>query len=114
MHVTTVIHIATFKPNPMLNGQRWTDLVLFWQKAETKWRQYIYQGRIQDLKLGGALKFFLGVFRVKNHDFTQKNLIFSNFSGAGGWCAPPESAPVYYIHKMVFNTPTNFKLMLFY
>jgi hypothetical protein len=47
------------------------------------------QGRIQDFKLGGALlkklrrstkggvKFF-GVFRVKNHDFTQKNHIFSN------------------------------------
>jgi hypothetical protein len=23
---------------------------------------------------------FVGVFRVKNHDFTQKNHIFSNFS----------------------------------
>ena len=29
---------------------------------------------------GGAK--FLGVFRVKNHDFTPKNLIFSNFRGA--------------------------------
>jgi hypothetical protein len=47
------------------------------------------QGRIQDFKLGGAhlkklrrakggAKFFW-VFRVKNHDFTQKNHIFSNF-----------------------------------
>jgi hypothetical protein len=55
------------------------------------------QGRIQDFKLGGAhlkklyrleggAKIF-GVFRVKNHDFTQKNLIFSNFSGGRG--APP-------------------------
>jgi hypothetical protein len=45
------------------------------------------QGRIQDFKLGGAhlkklrraeggAKIF-GVFRVKNHDFTQKNLIYS-------------------------------------
>ena len=44
------------------------------------------QGRIQDFKLGGAhlkklrraeggAKIF-GVFRVKNHDFTPKNLIF--------------------------------------
>ena len=44
-----------------------------------------YQGRIQDFKLGGAhlkkscraeggAKNF-EVFRVKNHDFTQKNLI---------------------------------------
>ena len=29
---------------------------------------------------GGAN--FFGVFRVKNHDFTPKNLIFSNFRGA--------------------------------
>ena len=45
-----------------------------------------FQGRIQDFKLGGAhlkklrraeggAKIF-GVFRVKNHDFTPKNLIF--------------------------------------
>jgi hypothetical protein len=31
---------------------------------------------------GGALKNYLGVFRVKNHDFTQKNHIFSNLGGA--------------------------------
>jgi hypothetical protein len=33
-----------------------------------------------------------GVFRVKNHDFTPKNHIFSNFRGGGGGhagCAPP-------------------------
>ena len=53
----------------------------------------IHQGRIQDFKLGGAhlkklrpaeggVKIF-GVFRVKNHDFTPKNLIFSNFRGGG-------------------------------
>jgi hypothetical protein len=51
----------------------------------------IIQGRIQDFKLGeGALKKLrraegganiFGVFRVKNHDFTPKNLIFSNFRG---------------------------------
>ena len=42
---------------------------------------YYHQGRIQDFKLGGALKIFgpsgarrenFEVFRVKNHDFTQK------------------------------------------
>jgi hypothetical protein len=49
------------------------------------------QGRIQDFKLGGShlktlrraeggAKIF-GVFRVKNHDFTPKNLIFSNCGG---------------------------------
>ena len=46
------------------------------------------QGRIQDFKLGGAhLKKLrraeggakiVGIFRVKNHDFTPKNHIFSN------------------------------------
>jgi hypothetical protein len=30
---------------------------------------------------GGAK--FVGVFRVKNHDFTPKNLIYSNFRGEG-------------------------------
>jgi hypothetical protein len=30
----------------------------------------------------GGAKIF-GVFRVKNHDFTQKNHIFSNFRGEG-------------------------------
>ena len=49
------------------------------------------QGRIQDFKLGGAhlkklrraeggAKMF-GVFRVKNHDFTPKNQIFSKCRG---------------------------------
>ena len=52
------------------------------------------QGRIQDFKLGGehlkklhraegGAKIF-GIFRVKNHDFTPKNDIFSNFRGGGG------------------------------
>jgi hypothetical protein len=51
------------------------------------------QGRIQDFKLGGAhLKELrraeggtknYGVFRVKKHDFTPKNHIFSNFRGGG-------------------------------
>ena len=49
------------------------------------------QGRIQNFKLGGAhIKKLrraerganiFGVFRVKNHDFTPKNHIFSNFRG---------------------------------
>ena len=49
------------------------------------------QGRIQDFKLGGAhLKKLhraeegaknVGVFRMKNHDFTQKNHIISNCGG---------------------------------
>ena len=64
------------------------------------------QGRIQDFKLGGgggALKKIapsggrreiFGVFRVKNHDFTPKNLMCSYFrGGARAGCAPPGSAP---------------------
>ena len=49
------------------------------------------QGRIQDLKLGGAhLKKMrraegsaniFGLFRVKNHDFTPTNHIFSSCGG---------------------------------
>jgi hypothetical protein len=42
---------------------------------------------------GGAKMF--GVFRVKHHDFTQKNHIFSNFRGGGVPGAPPGSAPDY-------------------
>ena len=44
---------------------------------------------------GGAK--FVGVFRVKNHDFTPKNHIFSNLRGGGGARRvrplPPGSAP---------------------
>ena len=62
------------------------------------------QGRSQDFKLLGAhLKKLrraeggakiVGAFRVKNHDFTPKNHIFSNFRGRGGaGCAPPWIRP---------------------
>jgi hypothetical protein len=41
---------------------------------------------------GGAKMF--GVFRVKNHHFTQKNHIFSNFRGSAPGASPhPGSAP---------------------
>ena len=63
----------------------------------------IPQGRIQDFKLGGAhlkklrraeggAKMF-GVFRVKNHDFTPKNLIFSNFRGGAPGVPPTPLDP---------------------
>ena len=61
------------------------------------------QGRIQDFKLGGAHfkklrraeggANIFGVFRVKNHHFTQKNRIFSNFRGGARWVRPTGSAP---------------------
>ena len=44
---------------------------------------------------GGAKN--VGVFRVKNHDFTPKNSYFSNFMGGGELRAPPGSSPVEYI-----------------
>jgi len=40
---------------------------------------------------GGAKIFW--VFRVKNHDFTQKNHIFSNFRGGGGAARAPWIRP---------------------
>jgi hypothetical protein len=58
------------------------------------------QGRIQDFKLGGGgarkiiaqsegRREIVGVIRVKNHDFTPKNHIFSNFrGGASAGCTP--------------------------
>ena len=72
-------------------------------------RYYTQQGRIQDFKLGGSqlkklrraeggAKIF-GVFRVKNHDFTQKNYIFSNFRGGG--VRPPLDPP---LHRLVYVT----------
>ena len=43
---------------------------------------------------GGAK--ILGVFRVKNHDFTPKNHIFSNFRGGAraGCASPPLDLPL--------------------
>jgi hypothetical protein len=71
----------------------------------------LYQGRIQDLKLGGGAYLkklrraegganFFGVFRVKNHDFTPTNHI-----------PPPESAPVY-SNTFVFCVCTDFQKLI--
>ena len=74
---------------------------IYWSVC-TKTGKYavMYQGRIQDFKLGGGAHLkklrrteggakIFGVFRVKNHDFTPKNHIFSNFRGGGGADPPP-------------------------
>jgi hypothetical protein len=63
---------------------------------------FLYQGRIEDFKLGGRTSKkmrrveggakIVGVFHVKNHDFTPKIHIFSNFRGA---LPPLGSTPVY-------------------
>ena len=62
------------------------------------------QGRIQDFKLegeGAHLKLFFVVFRVKNHDFTQKKIIFfPSIGGVRARCAPP------LVHKTLLNKLT--------
>jgi hypothetical protein len=72
------------------------------------------QGRIQDFKLEGAHleklrraeggAKIVGVFRVKNHDFTPKNHIFSNFRGGARRVRPPWIRPWYvYIFIAIIN-----------
>ena len=65
------------------------------------------QGRIQDFKLGGGGGRYkknsagggggknFGVFRVKNHDYTPKNHIFSNFRVGARRVRPPWIRPCY-------------------
>ena len=68
----------------------------FWGISCEKSRFYAKKSCFPVAK-GGAKIF--GVFRVKNHDFTPKNHIFSNFRGGGGRApgeSPPESAPEFY------------------
>ena len=45
---------------------------------------------------GGAK--ILGVFRVKNHDFTPKNHIFSNFREGAHRVSPPLDSPLYLVN----------------
>jgi hypothetical protein len=71
------------------------------------WSSTMFQGWIQDFKLGGLhLKNLwraegganiFGVFRVKNHDFTPKNHIFSNCGGRreNGWGMSCEKSRFY-------------------
>ena len=49
----------------------------------------------------GGAKIF-GVFRVKNHDFTQKNHIFSNFRGGARRVRPPLDPPLVYIKVCMY------------
>ena len=88
---------------------------LMWHKGTWSTKFIMpFQGRIQDFKLGGAhLKKMrraeggakiVGVFRVKNHDFTSKNHIFSNFRGHAP-IAPPPPTPL--------DPPLHLRLLLF-
>jgi hypothetical protein len=64
-----------------------------------------FQVRGADLKQlrreeGGAI--IVGVFRVKNHEFTPTNYIFSNFMGGRGHrVGPPGSVPGASIQKLI-------------
>ena len=64
----------------------------FWGISCEKSRFYAKKIRFFPNAEGSAK--IIGVFRVKNHDFTPKNHIFSNFrGGARRVRPPPESAP---------------------
>ena len=52
-----------------------------------------------------------GVFRVKNHDFTPKNHIFSNFRGGARRAPPPGSAPVDFLKKWRENLDIYFSTL---
>ena len=82
-------------PNQKNASNNYSDLMLLVYDYNIHTQKFYdcIQGRIQDSKLGGGgggvhlkklrraeggAKFF-GVFRVKNHDFTPKNLNFFQF-----------------------------------
>ena len=52
----------------------------------------VRRGALKKIVEGGAK--IAAVFRVKNHDFTPKDHIFSNFRGDAPGAPPPGSAPV--------------------
>jgi hypothetical protein len=55
----------------------------------------VREAHLKKLRRAEAGTKIVGVFRVKNHDFTQKNHIFSNFSvGARAGCALPLDPPL--------------------
>ena len=87
----------------------WLNIFLFFRlvillekpiKDKTRPMQYSIvcadQWQIQDFKLGGGAVKICGVFRVKNHDFTQRNHIFSNFS-----LPPNRPCAVYFIYFII-------------
>ena len=58
----------------------------FWGVSCEKSRFYAKKSYFFPIADGGAK--IVGVFRVKNHDFTPKSLIYSNFRGARAGCPP--------------------------
>ena len=69
-----------------------------------KHHDFTPKNHIFSIAEGGAKIF--EVFRVKNHDFTPKNHIFSNFRGGGrAPGAPPLNPPlILYLKKQSENT----------
>ena len=74
----------------------------FWDLSCEKSRFYAKKSYFFPIAEGDPKIF--GVFRVKNHDFTPKNHIFSNFrGGARAGCAPLGSAPANVIFLFVLS-----------
>jgi hypothetical protein len=67
---------AYLKKNAPSGGRR----EYFWGISCEKSRFYAKKSYFFPIAEGGTKNFW--VFRVKNHDFTQKNHIFSNFMGS--------------------------------
>ena len=85
-----------------------------WLNELGHWITGTCKGRFQDFKLGGALKKIapsegrreiFWVFRVKNHDFTPKNHIFSNFRRTRAGCSPPLDPPLLVSFKKYMPPP---------
>ena len=88
-----VLFLDKFSPFFGMDTNIFDIAALIWEYSEIPGTDPGFQVRGAHLsKLrraeGGAE--IVGVFRVKNHDFTPKNYIFSNFRGGGGGagCAP--------------------------
>ena len=68
----------------------------FWGISCEKSRFYAKKSYFSNFRGGGGggAREIVGVFHVKNHDFTtKKNHIFTNFRWARAGCAPPPPPP---------------------
>jgi hypothetical protein len=70
-------------------------------RRENIWGVSCEKSRFFPIAEGGAK--IVGVFRVKNHDFTPKNLIFSNFRGGGGRRVHPPPGIAKIPHPIYYN-----------
>ena len=100
----------SFDNNSFIQWNRWR----LDEKGKKNWDHMSSQGWILEFQIRGThlkklrrveggTKIF-GVLRVKNHDFTPKNHIFSNFRGGARRVRPPPgSAPENYIFHSTYN-----------